>query len=71
MSAEEEFPATWEGGHALILEFGDEELSGRCQCSEGNTAFDPRNSFGYIKPNGDVNKIIQKWERHVMTRSQA
>ena len=67
MSEEEEYPATWEGGHALITEFGDEEILGQCQCALGKPGYDPRNSFGSIRPNGNMNIIMQKWERHVMT----
>jgi hypothetical protein len=53
---DEEFPATWNGGHALVVEFGDERLSARCQCmaplGTGNPAT-PLDTFG------------QAWEQHV------
>lgn len=56
--SEEIFPATWEGGHALIVEYGDCELHGRCQCGRG---------FGSIRPNQSIDTTLAKnWERHVM-----
>jgi len=56
---EETFPATWEGGHALVVEYGDCELYGRCQCGT---------PFGSIRPNQSIDTaFVQKWERHVMT----
>ena len=54
----EEFPATWAGGHALIIEFGDEELSARCQCG-GWTGEVLRPDQFYGGP----------WEGHVMRLS--
>lgn len=53
-----DFPATWEGGHALVIEFGDEELLGRCQCGS---------SFGTGTPAHSLNIFALAWERHVMT----
>jgi len=53
-----EFPATWEGGHALVIEFGDEELIGRCQCGT---------SFGYRTPDKTLDSFADTWERHVMS----
>jgi hypothetical protein len=54
-----EFPATKEGGHSLVIEFGDEDLYGSCQCGK---------SFGSIRPNRSIDKTLaQRWERHVMT----
>ncbi len=53
----EEFPATWEGGHALVVEYGDEELIGRCQCGE---------PFGIITPDLALENFARPWERHVM-----
>lgn len=56
-AAHEEFPATWAGGHALIVEFGDMELHGHCQCGE---------SFGTIPPDKPLEMFAPGWEHHVM-----
>lgn len=56
---DEEFTATWAGGHALVIEYGDCEFYGRCQCGA---------TFGTVTPDryrGDV--FGDKWEHHVMT----
>ncbi|MEE4546494.1 hypothetical protein V2S66_31580 [Streptomyces sp. V4-01] len=53
-----EFPATWAGGHALVIEYGDEELHGRCQCGE---RFTPQ------RPDKPIDRFAGPWERHVMT----
>jgi hypothetical protein len=57
-----EFPATWAGGHALIIEFGDEELISRCQCGE---------PLGTGTPATCLDVFGEAWERHVMTRRAA
>lgn len=64
----EEFPATWDGGHALIVEFGDEQLLARCQCGV---------PFGQVfqvvctaTPMASLDSLGIAWERHVMTRDQ-
>lgn len=52
----EEFPATWDGGHALIIEFGDEEFAAHCQCgawADGGT------------PVTSLDEFRLTWERHV------
>lgn len=60
---DETFPATWEGGHALIVEFGDMELYGRCQCKK---------DFGVIRPDQSIDTTFaMRWERHVMTEVDA
>lgn len=64
VAEEEEFPATWEGGHALVIEYGDCELYGKCQCALDKPTL--LNSFGMIKPNQSTNIFAEKWERHVM-----
>lgn len=51
---DEEFPATWEGGHALVIEFGDEQLLARCQC-------------GTPLGDGRPGTPLDTWERHVMS----
>ncbi len=57
MTGSEHYPATWEGGHALIAEFGDEEIHGRCQCGI---------RFGVIRPSDTLDEFAKPWERHVM-----
>lgn len=57
-STEEEFPATWEGGHALVIEYGDCETYGRCQCGR---------DFGSRTPNKSLDEFGMAWENHVMT----
>jgi hypothetical protein len=52
-----EFPATLAGGHALITEFGDEEMHGHCQCGE---------PFGTLTPDKPLDSFGETWERHVM-----
>lgn len=52
-----EFPATWQGGHALIVEFGDEELYGHCQCGT---------RLGTATPDKPIDAFAEAWERHVM-----
>ena len=56
--AEEDFPATWEGGHALVIEYGDCEFIGRCQCGK---------PLATIRPNQSLDEFGQPWEKHVMT----
>jgi hypothetical protein len=53
-----DFPATWAGGHALVLEYGDEEMHGRCQCGQ---RFTPQ------RPDKPLDGFAGPWERHVMT----
>lgn len=49
---------TWEGGHALVIEYGDCELYGRCQCGK---------PFGMITPDKPLDRFAGPWERHAMT----
>jgi hypothetical protein len=58
----DEFPATWAGGHALVIEFGDEELAARCQCGQ---------ALGRGTPAESLDKFAQPWERHVMHGGRA
>jgi hypothetical protein len=53
-----EFPATWAGGHALVIEFGDEELTARCQCGH---------QLGSGTPATSLESFAQPWEAHAMT----
>jgi hypothetical protein len=56
---EDVFSTTWDGGHALVIEYGDCEFYGRCQCGK---------DFGMVTPDkfGD-DTFGGKWEHHVMT----
>jgi hypothetical protein len=56
---DEEFPATWAGGHALIIESGDSRISARCQCAA---------PLGSGAPDTSLDEFSHRWERHVMTR---
>jgi hypothetical protein len=51
------YPATWPGGHALVVEFGDEQLAARCQCGA---------PFGTGTPATPLDTFSLPWERHVM-----
>lgn len=56
---DDDFATTWEGGHALIVEYGDCEFYGRCQCGK---------TFGMVTPDRFSDDVFGgKWERHVMT----
>ncbi|WP_129307953.1 hypothetical protein [Streptomyces sp. L2] len=52
-----EFPATLSGGHALIIEYGDEELMAWCQCGR---------PLGTGRPSQPLDPFAEAWERHVM-----
>ncbi|MFD5632413.1 hypothetical protein [Streptomyces sp. NPDC127072] len=56
-----EFPTTLTGGHALIVEYGDCEFYGSCQCGK---------KLGTVRPDqfGD-GTFGGKWERHVRTEA--
>lgn len=56
--ADPDFRETLAGGHALIVEYGDCELLGRCQCGA---------RFGTLTPDKPIDGFASKWERHVMT----
>ena len=58
---DDEFRATWAGGHALVIEYGDCEMHGRCQCGE---------RFGTNTPDKPLDAFAGPWERHVMTRGR-
>lgn len=60
---DEDFRTTWEGGHALVIEYGDCEFYGRCQCGK---------DFGMVTPDKFRDDVFGgKWERHVMTEVTA
>jgi hypothetical protein len=54
---DEEFEATWAGGHALVIEYGDCEMYGRCQCGK---------RFGMNTPDVSLDAFSTPWEQHVM-----
>jgi hypothetical protein len=55
-----DFPATMAGGHALIIEFGDEEALCHCQCG------DPLDHLT-MRPDQSLDTLGLRWERHVMS----
>jgi hypothetical protein len=54
---DQEFEATWAGGHALVIEYGDEEMHGRCQCGA---------RFGTNTPDKTLDAYASPWEQHVL-----
>lgn len=52
-----EYPATEEGGHALVIEYGDCELIAHCMCGV---------DLGRITPDKSLDTFSTPWERHVM-----
>jgi hypothetical protein len=57
--ADPERATTLSGGHALIVEYGDCEFYGRCQCGQ---------DFGMVTPDKFRDDVFGgKWERHVMS----
>ncbi|WP_330339364.1 hypothetical protein [Streptomyces sp. NBC_00557] len=56
------FPKTLAGGHALVLEFGDCELVGTCQCGR---------VLGRTTANGTADSLAALWERHTCTELPA
>ncbi len=58
-----EFPTLLSGGHALIVEYGDCEFYGSCQCGK---------KLGMVTPDKFRDDVFgSKWERHVMTEVSA
>jgi len=53
-----EFRETLAGGHALVVEHGDCELVGSCQCGR---------PLGRLAAHGSVDGLAALWERHTMT----
>ncbi len=53
-----EFRETLAGGHALVVEYGDCEFHGSCQCGR---------RFGTVTQSTPVDVLAAKWERHTMT----
>jgi hypothetical protein len=54
-----DWPATWNGGHALVIEFGDEEFIVQCQCGH---------PLGTCHPSDSLDRFQLPWERHLMTQ---
>ncbi|WP_157874558.1 hypothetical protein [Streptomyces sp. AcH 505] len=53
-----DFRETLAGGHALIVQYGDCELIGSCQCGK---------DLGTVTPDKPIDRFAAKWERHCMT----
>lgn len=53
-----EFPTTLEGGHCLVVEYGDCEFYGTCQCGK---------ALGMVTPDRYRDVFGAAWERHVTT----
>ncbi|MDT6983701.1 hypothetical protein ACFSUJ_12005 [Streptomyces lusitanus] len=53
-----EFRETRAGGHALLVEYGDCELLGSCQCGR---------RLGRVTPDKPIDHLAGLWERHTMT----
>ncbi|MFG2900929.1 hypothetical protein ACGFZH_28070 [Streptomyces zaomyceticus] len=53
-----DFQESLAGGHALIVEYGDCELIGSCQCGTG---------FGRTRPDASLDTFVPAWEHHSMT----
>ncbi|MEV5163891.1 hypothetical protein AB0K66_04585 [Streptomyces werraensis] len=53
-----EFRETRAGGHALVVEYGDCELLGSCQCGR---------RLGRVTPDKPIDHLAGLWERHTMT----
>jgi hypothetical protein len=53
-----EFRETLAGGHALVVEYGDCELLGSCQCGR---------RLGRITPGKPLDALAVPWERHTCT----
>jgi hypothetical protein len=53
-----DFPETLAGGHALVIQYGDCELIGSCQCGR---------RFGTTTPDASLDTFVQLWERHTNT----
>ncbi|MEV8124825.1 hypothetical protein AB0P07_12030 [Streptomyces sp. NPDC085944] len=53
---------TLAGGHALVVEYGDCEFHGSCQCGR---------RLGTVRPSTPVDVLAAKWERHTCTEVHA
>lgn len=57
-----EFRETLAGGHALVVEYGDCELIGSCQCGR---------RLGTLLPDRPLDHLAGLWERHTTTEVPA
>ncbi|MFZ4206813.1 hypothetical protein ACOZE4_18445 [Streptomyces griseoincarnatus] len=55
---DKEFRETLAGGHALVVQYGDCELLGSCQCGR---------RLGRVTPDRPIDHLAGLWERHTMT----
>lgn len=53
-----EFQTTLEGGHAMVVEYGDCEFYGTCQCGK---------KLGKVTPDQFGGTFAIDWEHHVLT----
>lgn len=57
-----DFRETLAGGHALVIEYGDCEMHGSCQCGK---------RFGMCRPDASLDTFVRPWERHTHTELTA
>jgi hypothetical protein len=57
-----DFAETLAGGHALVVQYGDCELIGTCQCGR---------RFGTTTPDASLDTFVDPWERHTNTELTA
>lgn len=63
-AAEEVSATTWDGGHALVIEYGDCEFYARCQCHA--------DLGGPLRPDQPWMDVFGlAWERHVMAEARS
>ncbi|MET9729740.1 hypothetical protein ABZZ79_03435 [Streptomyces sp. NPDC006458] len=55
-------PETLVGGHALVVEYGDQDVHGACQCGR---------RLGRITPTAHLDSLAALWERHTLTELAA
>ncbi|GGX99022.1 hypothetical protein [Streptomyces fructofermentans] len=53
-----DFRETLDGGHALIVEYGDCEMHASCQCGK---------RLGTTTPDASLDTFVPGWERHTIT----
>ncbi|MEI5522489.1 hypothetical protein WB388_17960 [Streptomyces brasiliscabiei] len=53
-----DFRETLGGGHALVVQYGDCELHGTCQCGK---------HFGTTTPDASLDTFVDPWEHHTNT----
>lgn len=60
IAATEAHPATRSGGHALVIEYGDCELTASCLCGV---------PLGECQPHESLDSFSPLWEQHVRSLS--